>query len=347
MAVIYYIAGRANSVTEHVIPDAEASKAYKKLYADEMAKPEDQRMKTEMAKTNKKTGKKTGEPIHLTETYNQERLRHFFNDTYKSLYDKNYVKVVISESRPEFFGIKSLLRQKAAEITDFALSSFNGNLAEKAAYVDEANDVYVVKRKDLVAIMIATDAKEIPILVKSNDVTQPDGYIITKPKTKKAKKTEEAATAAKPAKTRKPNPLSLVDLRYLSRSERGKIEEVKTLLEMGVPYAVNRDITENPGCITDTAKIVNIEQVKKLFGENYPFETLGTTIELKTDNYANPDLYKAAVAATYIQPSETGLGKRFQEIGLTEEALKEIRSKKTRTRSTVSVDQLYKENLEV
>lgn len=343
MAVVNFIAGRANSYVEHVIPSSEGSKRYKELYKAETAKPEAEQVKT-IAKVNNK-GERTSEMIPLVEKYNLTNLRSFFEDAYNEIYAANYTKVILSEAKPETLIVKSLLDRDS--VSDFEYGTLNSKLTENAVFSDIESGIFGVKRKDLVAIMLSTDARHIPVLVNSTDPTRPDGVIITK-KLKAKNNTKAGASAGKGKKKRRQNPLSLVDLRYLSRDPITSVhEEVKSLLEMGMKYAVNKDYTVNKGSIGDINKIVNKKQVEALYGENFDYMALGVTKKPNKSDYPSDEAYAEAMKACDVQFGDTGLGAKFAEIGLTAQNVTDLRNKSSKPRKRVSTETLYDDHIKL
>lgn len=316
MALVSYIAGRANSFMRHVIYTQEGSKKYKALYEAEMKKdPKDRIMQ---ATKLKQDGKPTTETIDLTKEYSQTKLHSFFGDAYQEIWDADYKKVVLSETKPEYVIIKNLLDKDTADDTEYV--SLNEKLCEKAAFFDLKTGLFGIKRKDLIAIMVATSARHIPILCGDNqDPTKPNGYVITESKKS-----------------------GVFDLLYLKRDLATAMQtQVKTLIEIGVPYAINKDFTIEKGTIGDVEKVINRKQVEELYGKNFKYNELGVSRKLSKADYPNEEEYEKAKAETVVQFSKKGLGRKFEEIGLTEENVKDLRKKGHSTRKGLSIEELY------
>ena len=327
VAAVAYIAGQANYFIKNVIWSKVAIPMYKKLKEAEDAKPADKQVTT-VAKLNHKY-EPTGEEVSLTKEYSQTKFRSFFTDAYKQVFEENYTKVVLAETKPEYIVVKNLLDKNAVEEQEYV--ALNEKLAADASASNIDNGIFIIKRKALVAFMVATSAKYVPILCQGNeDVAHPNGKII--------------------ATSKKGQNGTIYDLIYIQRDmETAMPRRVKTLLEIGVPYAVNKDQTENVGSIGDTNKITNKEQVEELYGPKFNYKALGTRKDLKKANFdGNDDAYTKAKEDCIVKFGSKGLGKKFEEIGLTADDVAAFRSKKTRPGAGgQNISDLYNQHLEI
>ena len=246
VAVTAYIAGQANYFIEGVIYSKEAIPKYKELFTLEMAKPEAEQIKTvERLASNLEpypAGNRNAGPIDLSKEYSQTKFRSFFTDAYKEILAKNYTKVVLAEAKPEFLVVRNLLDKDAVGESEVVRT--NEQLNREAVVSNIKEGIFIIKRKNLVGYMAAVSCKWVAVLDWDNnqDAEHPNGKIVSSCK-------ENSTTGSK-----------IFDLIYVKRDmETGMSSQVKTLLELGLPYAVNTDKTENKGTI-DTAKVTTKKQ---------------------------------------------------------------------------------------
>ena len=327
VAAVAYIAGQTNYFIRHVIYSKTAIPTYKRLQQEETKKAPDKQVLKAVKLNSNNDPVDDGEEIEFTKEYSQTKFRTFCNKEFMEVYNKDYKKVVLAETKPEYIVVKNLMDK--ANTPEHEYVALNEKLTANAAHGNIETGLFVIKRKDLVAFMVATSAKYVPILCDGNkDVTHPNGKIISN--------------------SRDGSNGKIYDLVYIKRDmETSMPSKVKTLLEIGVPYAVNKDQTEANGTIGDLNLVVNKEQVEDLYGK-FDFKKLGTRKSLKKDNFPSDEAYAKAKKDCIIEPSGKGYGKKFAEIGLSQEDVEGFRSKSNRkSNKGPSIDELFEEHYEI
>lgn len=317
VAITAYIANQTNTVATHVVPNKEGAEAYRKLYEAEMAKPEDKRIKPQPkldAKLQKVTGKKAADSVTLKKEYNQTRFRSLFPEAYKKIQAKNYVKVIFAETKPEYFVFRNLLVGNSA-ISEELVARVSEKLKLQANAADYNEGIYVIKRKNLVAFVAAMNSPYIPVLDWPNnqDPERPEGKVLIHRKV-----------------TSKKKPIYVPI--YIKRDKEGNgiQHQVPTIFELGIPYAINTDKSENKGVITDVeAQVLNKDDVVKYYGKNFKYQELGTKKNLTSSGSGlTKEALKQAKEDCIIPYGKGSLGKKFAEIGLSPELVAELRTNK-------------------